>query len=110
MKSVKWFSLGFGAMFGATLGVLATAAPGDLIYQHHTGKQQITGAQAVCFATCARNAGVTDIKNEDLISVCAQRDETTSTGFSAHVVGLKSSPPAQLPTGAHGVNVVGLVE
>jgi hypothetical protein len=110
MSNIKWFSIGFGALFGATVGVVATAATGDLIYEHHTGRKEISAQQAACFAACARNAGITDIANADLISACAQRDELSTSGFSAQVVGLKSSSAKNLPVSSKGITVVGIAE
>ena len=109
MKTIHWVATSFALMFGATIGGLATAASGDLIYEHHK-RVEVTGAQGGNIADAFIAAGAWDGNRADMIRCIAQRDSSSSTGMSAWCVGLKTAAPGALPVTERGVNVVGIVE
>jgi len=117
MNTIKWFALSFGLAFGATFGALATAAPGDLVYEVGGPSVDITAAQAGCFAACVTQVDTATgdalcggIAPADMVQVRVQRSAASETGFAAMCRGIKTSAPAQLPVSENGVRVVGIVE
>ncbi len=105
---VKWISIAFAVAFGATFGVVASAAPGDLIYVHNADRVHITASQAGQVASWAVSVGAWDGSAADMLRVEIERDANSPTGFSAQVQGLKSAAAADLPELQNGVRVVGV--
>ena len=113
MKNIKWISVfmaGVAAGGGIGAGALATAAPGDLIYEDGGHNVCITAPQAVCFADCAISAGVWTGARTDMISTGAYRSDECPSGFGSQTIGVNSAAPGALPTTDKGVRVIGVVE
>ena len=60
-NTIRWFALAFGLAFGSaggiSVGLLANASPGDLVYQAPGGEVSITPQQAGQLGQWAINAG-----------------------------------------------------
>jgi hypothetical protein len=106
MKPFTYFLAGIIAGAGGGVGIAASAAPGDIIYETASVERvEISQAQAAAVAQKLIDIGAWDGSTADLIRGCAARDEASSTGFSAWARGFKSAAPGDVPVGAvvHGV-------
>jgi hypothetical protein len=104
-QAVRWFALGFGAVFGTGAAIAVNATVGDLLYLHKGPKVEITKAQAAQFGQLAIDVGAWGGEKQNMISVCARLEPDGK--FSADATGLKAEPKEQLP---FPVRVVGVVE
>lgn len=107
MKTIKWFATAFGIAFGSTAGILASAAPGDLIIKHQTSTVQITAEQAAQAANWAIGVGAWDKGSGDLRFLEVYKSES---GFFARAKGVTTAAPADLPVSNGAVEVVGIVQ
>jgi hypothetical protein len=110
MQQIKWFFTGMIAMAGLGGGVVAVAAPGDLVYEAPQQTAEITAQEAGDIAQEFIDAGAWDGAKSDMVWCRAERSTTSSTGFLGICIGLKSAPAASLPVGDSPVQVVGIVE
>jgi hypothetical protein len=110
MQQIRWFVAGMAAMAGLGGGVVAVAAPGDLVYEAPQQSAEISGAQAGSIAQEFIDVGAWNGAKADMIWCKVTRDVGSSTGFRAFCVGLKSAAAGDLPVGDDPVQVVGIVE
>lgn len=98
--AIKWFSAAFGAGFGAGFAIIASAAPGDAIYEEVRNKN-ITPAQAACYGSCSVSDGSWDGDPSGLQTIRVSRNVVAGVqGFRVSVNGLKSAPLADVPDGS----------
>jgi len=82
-------------------------ATGDLIYEAHGTKKEISPAKAAAYADLGIADGLWDGDRANMIRLTIERDPSSPTGFSGFVLGKKSVTPADIP---EGVLVVGKEE
>jgi len=108
MTTIKPYTLFLAGLLAGgvgSAGVIATAAPGDLIYEEHNGQQCIEQAEAACYAQCAISANLWTGTAADMTRTSARRSPGCDSGFSASVSGFKAAAAGDVPQGVtvHGV-------
>ena len=84
---------------------LAFGAAGDAIYRVRELKS-ITGAEALCYANCARTQDAWSGTAADMRSLCVSRT-LSGSGFEIAVTGVKRAPLSSIVT-SEGVTVEGV--
>lgn len=111
MTSIKWTSIFVAGMFAGAVGgagVVATAAPGDLIYRVNAEPVKITTLQAAGLADAFIAVGAWNGLKADMIHCQVYRN--SDGGFGAGCSGLKKAAPSALPITEQGIQVVGVAQ